>query len=608
MLSRFAIGAFAVALAACGNNASDTEDPASSSSTQDPSSSSVGFADAATVAARLGLGVNLGNHFESPGWGEWGQDLEAGTFTKVAALGFKHVRIPVRWDAYAATEAPYTIDADRLDSMVAVVHAARDAGLMVIINQHHHEPIYIDPVAETPRLLAIWRQIAERFSGEGDYLLFELLNEPRDALDQDAWMVLYPQMIAAIRESNPERTLVLGGVSWNSVAGMKQLVLPEDKSHLVATFHYYDPYQFTHQGASWADGSDAWLGKTWTGMEDEQTAIRTALTEAQAFGSDNGIPVYMGEFGAYSMADTASRALWTEFVYATAKELGMSGAYWEWSDSFGIYDKSTGTVREFLRKALLAPSIDWSNWPIRPDLTAMSSVLFDDFENTRNDSALTTNVGALAGLANLNHPDSTSSVWYLYRIATSNWSLATEDTLHNYQEIKDGAKNNMFSMFSAEGYQGKGIHGNLHLLGDNYPWAGFGANLHPSCRTASCTVDLSALQAISFWAKGSGEFRVKIGTKAAADPELEDNWGNYETTLSLSAEWKQYVIWVDMLKPSPYSALESSTHTWAEASKESSSLEFMGPQLSGPEADEKSEIFVDNVVFHGVNAGTFGLQ
>ena len=58
----------------------------------------------------LGRGINLGNALEAPRGVDWGVKLKAEYFGKIKAAGFNNVRIPVRWSAYAAAEAPYTIE------------------------------------------------------------------------------------------------------------------------------------------------------------------------------------------------------------------------------------------------------------------------------------------------------------------------------------------------------------------------------------------------------------------------------------------------------------------------------------------------------------------
>jgi aryl-phospho-beta-D-glucosidase BglC (GH1 family) len=450
------------------------------------------------IASRLGLGVNLGNHFEGETWGAWGENLQDDTFEKIAGLGFKHVRIPVRWDSYTSKTEPFEVEADRLDSMLAVVQKANEAGLMVILNQHHHAPIYEDPEAETPRFLAIWEQVATKMQDEGDYLLFEILNEPVDNLDNDAWHVLFPQAIATIRQSNPNRTLVLGGVDWNSISGMRSLSLPTTETNLIATFHFYDPHQFTHQGASWSSTTaDEWLGTTWEGKENEQEDIRAALTSAASWGDAHDIPVYLGEYGAYEKADSTSRALWTEYVSTKATELEIPCAYWEWSSGFGIYNDGMDFYRQYLVDAIFNPEIDWENWPPRPDLSEEPYILLDDFEDSEGDSPLTTALGAAYSMQEYSLSDSTVSSWYYYRSDSSNWTNSLGDTLWMTDEIEeDGAEDNRTTMISENGYEGKGIEMAVHLWGKSYPWAGIGTNLDPKCD--SCYIDFSDFTALTF--------------------------------------------------------------------------------------------------------------
>ena len=556
------------------------------------------------INGRLGIGMNLGNHFESPTWGSWSQDYEESDFPQMAALGFQHVRIPVRWDNYTLEEEPFTIEQEALDSILAVVHDAKEAGLMVILNQHHHEPIYETPTEETPRFLAMWKQIAETFAGEGDYLLFELLNEPKDKIKNSTWHALFPQVIDVIRESNPNRTLVIGGVDWNSISGMTKLKIPETETNVIATFHYYDPFKFTHQGAEWVDGSDPWLGTEWKGKKSEQAAIRSQLEEAAQWGQDNNIPVYMGEFGAYSKADTTSRALWTEFVSAIALELDIPSSYWEWSAGYGVYNKKDASTIDYLENALLNHTIDWENWPIRPSLDTLPSFLIEDFEDVHTK---TTIIGKLYADAQGANPDSSMSSWYVYHSDSSNWFNADGDSILTSHEVEAGGEENIQSILTTDGFAGKGFGATMHLWGQSYPYAGAGFNLNTSCDT--CYLDFSDLQAIRFMAKGEGTIRVKLNTRFAEEAiGLENSWGAYEVILSLKEEWTEHILWADDFAPSPYSALEESKHSFFLANSEVQELEFMGPQLESPEADMRIQLHIDNIELFGVGAAELGLD
>jgi len=162
---------------------------------------------------------------------------------------------------------------------------------------------------------AEWRQIAEQFQDYPPALSFELLNEPHGKLTADKWNDLIPEAIAVIRRTNPTRRIVVGPAGWNSVKHLKTLRLPEDDRNLVVTFHYYLPLQFTHQGAGWVGRqSQKWLGTKWTGTPAEKSALGRDLDAAIRWAVEHRRPVFMGEFGAYSRADMASRVRWTSCV------------------------------------------------------------------------------------------------------------------------------------------------------------------------------------------------------------------------------------------------------------------------------------------------------
>ena len=123
-----------------------------------------------------------------------------------------------------------------------------------------------------------------------------------------------------MREVDPERLVVVGGADASSVAGLRRLELPAD-DRLVATVHYYEPFRFTHQGAGWLPGADAWLGTTW-GTAADRAAVTADLSEAAAWASARGVPLYVGEFGAVAAADRASRLRWTAWVRHELERLG----------------------------------------------------------------------------------------------------------------------------------------------------------------------------------------------------------------------------------------------------------------------------------------------
>jgi endoglucanase len=308
-----------------------------------------------SIEGRPARGINLGNALEAPVEGEWGLVLQAEHFALIRQAGFDLVRIPIRWSAHAQTEPPYTIDAAFFERIDWVLSQARRQRLIVIINMHHYDDIYTDLAHHRKRFLALWQQIAHRYRKQGPSLLFEPLNEPNGAMDGDPWNELAAEVIAVIRQSNPTRGIVLGPGNWNRIAQLLNLKLPPDPN-LIVTFHYYEPFHFTHQGAEWVSGSSGWRGTTWEGKWWEQTPIGEELDLAKKIADQNGWQLFMGEFGAYNKADMDSRVRWTRYLAQEAEARGIAWAYWEFGAGFGVYDPATGAWRKELLRALIPDS------------------------------------------------------------------------------------------------------------------------------------------------------------------------------------------------------------------------------------------------------------
>ncbi|MBO6794059.1 MAG: glycoside hydrolase family 5 protein [Balneolaceae bacterium] len=302
--------------------------------------------------AALSRGINLGNALEAPNEGEWGVTLEPQFFELIKAAGFSSVRIPIRWSAHTTADAPFTIDETFFARVDWAIEQALDNDLMVIINIHHYEEIFEQPVQERDKFLSIWTQISNRYKDQPKEVLFEILNEPHGELTAELWNQLLPAALDIIRETNPNRTVVIGAAEWGGIPGLLKLEIPSD-SNLIVTVHYYEPFQFTHQGAEWVDGSDPWVGTTWDGTAQEVQAVENHFQQIVDWGQDRGVPINIGEFGAYSKADSPSRARWTEAIVHFALENNMSYHYWEFASGFGIYNANTGAWDMELLNALV---------------------------------------------------------------------------------------------------------------------------------------------------------------------------------------------------------------------------------------------------------------
>lgn len=304
---------------------------------------------------KLGRGVNMGNAFEAPTETAWGNQWKPEYFRIMSELGFDHVRLPVRWEpaARSMSAPPYTIEASFLERIQEVIDTAIKYDLYIIINMHHHEALFEDSEAEKDRFLSQWEQIADYFKDYPENLLFEVLNEPHGSITPELWNQYFSEALAKIRTTNPTRVVLMGVAEFGGLGGISKLVLPDDE-YIILSPHYYNPFNFTHQGAEWVgEHADEWLGTKWYDTEAERETIENEFRYALTFSEEQNIPIHVGEFGAYSTADIDSRERWTTFLARWFEEQGMSWAYWEFSAGFGIYNPTSEEFLEPLVDALL---------------------------------------------------------------------------------------------------------------------------------------------------------------------------------------------------------------------------------------------------------------
>jgi endoglucanase len=301
--------------------------------------------------ARLGRGVNLGNALEAPSEGSWGLYLQEEYFKDIAEAGFDSVRVPIYWSKYASLYEPFDIKEKIFKRIDWVIEQGFSNDLAVVINVHNFEAIMQMPELQVDRLVAIWRQIAERYQDYPDTLYFEILNEPNNKLEGELWNQVFPPALAAIRETNPERYVIIGPDNWNNIHQLDTLALPEEDRRIIVTFHYYSPHEFTHQGASWSSAWDE-KDKPW-GSDAEVKQLNDDFDLALKWSQEQDRPLFIGEFGVYITAPEASRLLWLSTVRAEAESRGFSWAHWDFGTNFAVYNLVARDWHEHTLRALI---------------------------------------------------------------------------------------------------------------------------------------------------------------------------------------------------------------------------------------------------------------
>lgn len=295
-----------------------------------------GFAQQ-TRSIPVGKCINLGNTFEPPAEAAWGgRPATAQDLKNIAKAGFNTIRIPVRWDTHAGGAPDFKIDDAYMARIEKVVTTAQAEGLNVILNSHHFERIHKEPLESAAQLAAMWKQIAARFANHSKSTLwFEIENEPHDKFDHSNLLAVLSPALREIRKTNPDRPVIIGGERWSGIDSLATLPLPDDP-HIIPTFHYYDPFEFTHQGASWVNPAPK-MGRVYGGKADADL-LKRDVAKVQAYIARTGLTPFMGETGAHTTVSLDQRVAYHSAVTKAFEPTGIGMCMWAYSNTFPFYD------------------------------------------------------------------------------------------------------------------------------------------------------------------------------------------------------------------------------------------------------------------------------
>jgi len=301
-------------------------------------------------------------------------------FRDIAGAGFRTVRIPMTFGAWVSLIKPFRWENPQgLESADLFVKWAKENNLNAIIDLHHSEyDGSITGSATTERLVWLWSEIASRYKNtDPERVFFEIRNEPHN-LNAPQWRDQAEEIIRAIRKVAPDHTLIVGFHDWNSRTALLESK-PFQDPNIIYTFHYYHPFLFTHQGATWSSeglpesrnipfpatkdtklnipetAKGKWTGQLFESYSEEADAERMFrdLKEAKEWSDKYVVPIFVGEFGSYGKyASEDSRCRHAEAAYSALGKLQLPNAWWEWDAGFNMLKPGTGELSDCMQKAV----------------------------------------------------------------------------------------------------------------------------------------------------------------------------------------------------------------------------------------------------------------
>lgn len=317
------------------------------------SSASVSEATNLSPAMRLGPGINVLGY--DPVWTDPRKaKFKNKYFVMIYDSGFRHVRINLF--AFSHMDKQNHLDPQWLQTLDDMIAHARHAGLKVILDEHDYIYCQDNPASCREKLLAFWNQIALRYRDYDNDVLFEILNEPNRKLTLNKWNSLLIEAYQIIRNSNKQRVVVIGPGNSNNFRFLDRLKLPSGDDNIIVSIHYYDPMNFTYQGADWTNPSlKSKVGVVW-GSKADRARVQADFDAISRWSKKYNRPIIIGEFGTYDKADIKSRAEWTNSVARISERHGFAWCYWQFQTTFGAFDPVAEAWRHAIYTALIPQS------------------------------------------------------------------------------------------------------------------------------------------------------------------------------------------------------------------------------------------------------------
>lgn len=293
-------------------------------------------------------------------------------YANLKQLGIRYVRLCISPDVILDGD---TIRPKALAAIDKAVDELMGQGLAVIWDLHDNGQMKLDdPSNDNSRFLNFWINIAEHYKGAHENnMVFELVNEPVFLQNPEKWFLLQRATVKAVRAVDRSRTIMVSSNSWSGIDNLAKLpFLPE--KNLIYTVHCYDPFFFTHEGATWAGDAvkplkhmpfpsspeavakmidqipeaSQGLVRDYGAQKYDTAYLVGRLQIAHDWAAAHHVPILLGEFGAYPLnALPEDRERWFQSMRIAIDKLHMRNCLWGYDDGFGLgrTENSDGSIQ-----------------------------------------------------------------------------------------------------------------------------------------------------------------------------------------------------------------------------------------------------------------------
>ena len=328
---------------------------------------------------RLRRGINLSHWFsQAANYSKTHLDTHttAQDIALIKSMGFDHVRFPIEpAPLLKETPDPSILNTTYLQYVDSALDMILATGLAVIIDIHPSDEFKLRMNRDERGVEAFakfWRAFATHLSKrDPEFVFLETINEPM-VEDGYRWYGIQAKLIGAIRDGAPNHTIIVGGHRWSGLFEMLFLEPYADRN-MIYNFHFYEPFAFTHQGATWAGpnlpfyknvpypSSPEAVRLVLDTVEDEPAKynllrygednwnagrIDRELGLAAAWAAKHRVYITCNEFGAFrKVTKPADRVAWLHDMRLALEKNGIGWTMWDYAGGFAVINKANGQAQ-----------------------------------------------------------------------------------------------------------------------------------------------------------------------------------------------------------------------------------------------------------------------
>jgi len=307
--------------------------------------------------------------------------------SNIASMGMNVIRNAINFRQFEDNANPFVYKAEGWALLDRQIVLAKQAGIYTIIDLHvppgglqgqiGSSASLWENAALRDRTKALWHAIAERYRDEPWVAGYDILNEPMPTRSPRQWADFARELVATIREVDPNHLIVVEEViavvdaqgNYPPVDPNEPRIPKIDDDNVMYDFHFYKPIDYVGQGRpenGLGDNGQKYPDETFQYRDEggrvigvrNKLYLKLMLDEKLAFQRKYNVPINVGEFSpsriTYFDNDAKGGLKYTADVMDLFADAGLNYQFyaylnvffldWEYAQSPGLHQVTDAMV------------------------------------------------------------------------------------------------------------------------------------------------------------------------------------------------------------------------------------------------------------------------